>query len=220
LLRAVCAPLTGYAQGTFQNLGFESASIPANPGVSIPFTNAFPGWVGFLGPYQATDAGYNGISLGFAELSIIDRGSQSYSNNVIAGNYTAALSAGFAGTGFVFTAISQTGLVPASAQTLLFSASGVVSDMALTLNGQTVPFFPLATGPNYLTYGGNISMFAGQPEELRFTEQPISSPNSTVFLDSIQFSDQPVPEPTPASLLGLLGSLLLFRRLAISRHWS
>src|SRR2546428_8311706 len=63
-------------QGTFQNLGFESASIPPSPGTFIPFTNALPGWTGLLGTNSATQALYYGTSLSFAEVSIEARNAQ------------------------------------------------------------------------------------------------------------------------------------------------
>src|SRR5436190_12006328 len=79
-------------QGTFQNLDFEEANIPPNPGSFIAFTNAFPGWIGSLGQFPAPEALYNGISLGFAEASIIDSNQNAFSSNVIAGNFTAIIS--------------------------------------------------------------------------------------------------------------------------------
>jgi hypothetical protein len=82
---SACLVFSALAQGTFPNLEFESATIPTNAGSFIPFTNALPAWSGSLGPFAASDALYNGISGAFADISIIDRSSSSYSNSVIAG---------------------------------------------------------------------------------------------------------------------------------------
>src|SRR5438876_753110 len=99
-----CVTCSVRAQGNFQNLDFEAANLPSTAlPTDVPFTNALPAWTGYLGSNQAGQATYNGISGAFAEISIIDRNSTFYSNSVIAGNYTAAISAGFSGTTFVPT---------------------------------------------------------------------------------------------------------------------
>src|SRR5437870_210517 len=66
--------LSGSAQGTFGNLGFESAIVPyLPPGQSafVEFTNVFPGWTGYYGTNVADSAIYNSISLGAAFASLI-----------------------------------------------------------------------------------------------------------------------------------------------------
>ena len=211
-----------HAQGTFQNLDFESANIPPNPGTFIPFTNALPGWAGSRGPFVATDAGYNGVAGYFAEVSILDHGFTGFREDVvIEGNYTAALSAGLAGTGFAATSIYQSSLIPVLARSLSFAArfdGGNVGDLVVSMNGQNLPFYQLSVGPNFQTYGGDISAFAGMMAELRFTEQPhFSHVATTVLLDNIQFSDQPIPEPDMVSLFGL-GALLLGWRFLCKRR--
>jgi len=52
----------------------------------------------------------------------------------------------------------------------------------------------------------DVSAFAGQTVELEFT-----TPNSFLFygLDSISFSPQIIPEPSPRMLFGLGGLILL-----------
>src|SRR5437016_11927926 len=75
-LGAAAAPLVADGQGTFQNMGFESAVIPppdSNQPFLIPFTNAFPGWTGYaVGTNQFSAAGYNAISVGAALASRVD----------------------------------------------------------------------------------------------------------------------------------------------------
>jgi len=202
-LSFLCAVQSSSAQGTFQNLGFELATLTnVSPGQigPVPFTDAFPGWIGYWGTNPASLAGYNGVGLGSALASIISRSSPEYSNNVIVGNYTAALKAGTYGSDLPYlpTAIAQTGAVPVTARSLRFSAQslyGNVSQLAVSLDGQTITYIPLSSGPNYTTYGADITPFAGMTAELRFAEQPVPITFGAVFLDRIQFSDVAIPEP-------------------------
>ncbi len=218
------ADISTQAQGTFQNLAFESATLTVSGDpLQVPFTNAFPSWTGQLGPYQATEATYNGIAGGFAAISIIGRNSGSYSNYVIAGNYTAAISAGFAGTGFVSTAIAETGMTPATAQSIRFAAQLFrsiqnIESLEVTFAGQLIPIVQLGSGSNFQIYGGDISSFAGMTGELRFTQKPtFASVTTTVLLDNIQFSTSPIPEPGTFSLIALGGLFLCLRLRQFSR---
>src|SRR5438874_12916403 len=95
--------LSALCQGAFQNLGFEDAdvsSIPPGQTLFLPFSQVFPGWVGYLNDTNlAATAGFNGISLGSPLISLISRSTVYYSNSVIsgeftAGQFTAVLSAG------------------------------------------------------------------------------------------------------------------------------
>lgn len=215
------AALCAEGQGTFQNLDFEAASVPSVPPdqpITVDPAAALPGWTGYVGTSQVNQVWYNGVSVGGALISLIDRhtgGAFALSNYVIAGNFTATLDAGlyFPGGGQdpldVPAAIAQVGRILSSWHSVTFSASGSVADLLLTFNGQPIPFVPLGAGPNFVTYGGDISAFRNRTGELRFTEQPITSPFSTVFLDAIQFSDLPIPEPGSWALLlcgaGVLG---------------
>lgn len=199
-------------QGTFQNLGFEAVSIvPPNQSGFFTFVQVFPSWIGYAGTNQATQALYNGVSVGGALISLI--GPYAPQSNSVVSGYTAVLAAGSDGSGLVSVAIAQSGLVPASAQSLRFSVGSasvvnVASDLSVTLDGQDLPFYFLATGPNYTTYGSDVSAFAGGLGELRFTERPISWPFAKAYLDNIQFSSEPIPEPDVLGLFGL-GALVL-----------
>jgi len=205
-------------QGTFQNLDFESAIVPTLPPdqtAFIPFTNAFPGWS--VGTNPAAVAGYNGISVGAALVSIIDGHTADYSNRVISGYFTAVIQSGNVSPPLTYgpASVAQTGLIPATAQSLLFAASGFAgytSNFFVTLNGQNVPFTPLGAGPNLVTYGADISAFEGQTAELRFTSRPGSNPFTTVFLDDIRFSDLAIPEPSVFALSALGAVLIGWRR--------
>lgn len=206
MVTATCV-LNARGQGTFQNLNFEAANNLPNlsPGETafVSMSNALPGWTGYIaGTNQTAQAIYNSISAGAALITLIGH-SSAVSNDVIAGNYTATIDAGEVGPSAVSAAIAQTGSVSLTAQSLRFDASGnVVGYMAVTFDGQNIPFYRLSAGPNYEVYGGDISGFAGQTGELRFTENPTASnPFATAFLDNIVFSTTPVPEPTACALV-------------------
>jgi hypothetical protein len=68
----------------------------------------------------------------------------------------------------------------------------------------------LQTGANYILYGADIHAWEGQTAELDFTAfaQRPHIGDTYLYLDSIQFSAQGVPEP---GVLGLsaLGALLV-----------
>src|SRR5437667_7522155 len=121
-----CCTVAARAQGTFQNLGFESATlvpISGNSSSPVQFAPAFPGWTGSVGGVQLSGALYNNFFLDSSGIGIIDAG-RPFSALVIQGTYTAVLQAGFAPGTFTpaDTTLSQTGLVPSAAQSLLFRA--------------------------------------------------------------------------------------------------
>src|SRR5580765_562276 len=66
--------LNADAQGTFQNLNFESVIPPLNPDInfSVPIANALPGWTGYLTGNPVDRVLYNGISLGGPSISLLD----------------------------------------------------------------------------------------------------------------------------------------------------
>src|ERR1700722_4826419 len=69
------------AQGTFQNLDFESANLSPPPGQFgslVPIMNALPGWTGFLGNNQVTQVYQNNFTLGDASIDILGPGWNNY----------------------------------------------------------------------------------------------------------------------------------------------
>lgn len=73
-LLVLLAASSSLAQGTFQNLDFESATIVPIPGSDPPlvdFASAFPGWTGYAGSV-ASGALYNRIFLDSSGFSIMD----------------------------------------------------------------------------------------------------------------------------------------------------
>ncbi len=205
-------------QGTFQNLGFESATVIGGPGTFVDFGQAFQGWTGYVGGVQQFSAVYDTLAMDTAGFAIIDG---NFSNpfgmpgGLIQGNFTAVLMSGIAGLGQPSdTTLVQTGLIPVGTQSLLFKAhldNFVTSDtFSVTLGGQTLSVTPVQAGANYTVYGADIHTWAGQTTELAFTaiaQRPHHS-DTWLYLDAIQFSNLPAPEPSVWALSGL-GALLL-----------
>jgi PEP-CTERM motif len=220
LIVVICfvAATESRAQGTFQNLGFESPTlipIPGDPYGRVQFAPAFPGWTGTVGGVQQTAALYNNEFLDSSGISIIDHGWSSplgLPGGVIEGNYTAVLQAGVGGD----TSISQTGLVPEDAQSLQFKAFELfvpAGSFSVTLGGQTLSLMPLAIGTNYTLFGADIHALAGQMDELDFilkAQMPHVN-DAYLYLDSITFSDQSIPEPSTLALLAAGASAFALR---------
>ena len=212
LLSARGAP----AQGIFENLGFESAKLVPVPGDPpfYDFAQAFPGWTGHIGGVQGGLALSNRLNMDSAGFSIIDHNFSNPYNRaggLIEGNYTAVLMSGISGINQQSdTTMGQTGLVPAGTESLWFKAHLDIADFTgsfgVTLGGDTLSLIPVQSGTNYTLYAADIHAWAGQTAELDFTvfaNHPQHGGDNYLYLDSIQFSDQRVPEP---GVLGLLGS--------------
>jgi hypothetical protein len=203
-----------YGQTGFQDLNFEAATnMPSTGPTLVAVSNAFPGWTvyqAYFGTGPSTQVFYGGISAGSALVTLISI-SSAYSNDVIAGNYTATLDGGEGNMAPGSAGIAQTGVIPPSTSALFFLASGDVNGfLTVAVGGQNIQYIPLEAGPNNSElYGADISGFAGLTEQLAFTETPTASDNfPVVFLDNIQFSSQSIPEPQTWTML-LCGATLL-----------
>jgi hypothetical protein len=205
--------LSGYAQGTFQNLNFEQANIPSGtqPTDFVPTSAGMPGWNAYTsnGLYgtQAVGLVYDGYTLGDAFVSIND--SNTYPGFVVPqGKYCAYLFGGGPAPNYS-ASISQTGLVPAGTASLRIVASWSLVPFVVTLGGQTINMVPLITQSSYTLYGGDISSFAGQVAQLSFTEPAPPGPDpSRLLLDNITFSTSSVPEPGTCGLI-LCGAVVI-----------
>jgi hypothetical protein len=205
------------AQGTFRNLDFESANIPVSTpaGTFVPASLALPGWAVFIGTNQQSSVMYNGTYLDTATVAVFGPGAPFYPP--IQGSYSAVLKNGVDPNGavgdLVDAAIAQTGLIPSSAKSILFSSSSG-AELSVTLAGQRIVMVPLYPSGAYEVYGGDITALAGQTAELRLTD-PVGPPFpfSGVLVDNIVFSDIAIPEPATVALftcgaaaVGLLSS--------------
>jgi hypothetical protein len=195
------------AQG-FVNLDFESANltpIPAGQGGGyVSISNAMPGWTAFIDGNQITQVLQNNGTLSYPSLSIW--GPYSPPVGVFQGNYLVILTAGGGGH---TASLSQTGLVPDTAKSLLFEAAPNYTGSGtflVSLGGQNLNYFAISTASNYTLYGADISAFAGLTETLTFSDSSTAN-FSYEMLDNIQFSASPVPEP---GSLGLMGISIVF----------
>lgn len=206
---------------SFEDLNFESATLVATnsyPGLSVEFAPAFPGWDGTIGGVQTTYALANYVFLDTAAISIINSNYTGDSGllpgGVVQGQYTAILQSGVDSVNNTLTpanvSLSQTGLVPAGTQSLQFDAYTVFDSSGsfnVTLGGQPLALVILANYANYTVYGANIASFADETEPLVFTV-PAEIPHvidEYLYLDAIQFSSSPIPEPSTFALVAAGG---------------
>jgi hypothetical protein len=142
----------------------------------------------------------------------------------IEGGFSLLLQGGQSGSGDNLyqtdASIRQTGLVPASAQSILFKAQHDTSGaLSVSVAGIDIPFLALSNGANYTVYGGNISAFAGQTALLEFSVSRFPGFDySNWLIDSIQFSAQQIPEPNILTLFALGTVLLAWRFLRQTSH--
>ena len=198
------------AQGTFQNLGFESANLPTvppgQPGRLASSLDAIPYWTGFLGTNQLTQIRHNDLTLGEASIDIL--GPYANFGYILDGQYTVVLQPGrdpFSGIN-VGASISQAGLVPGDAQSLLFRAR-IYGAFSMALGPWSLSPVVMGTGTNYTLYAANIPLSAvGNIETLTITA--LAGPNTADYFDAFSFSSAPTPEPGVSALCAL-GALVL-----------
>jgi hypothetical protein len=198
------------AQGTFQNLGFESAVIvplSSNPPPTIQSSPAFPGWAGYVGTQQVSYAFYNTLSIGSAVIGMFH--SNFPASSRISGRFTPILQSGSLGLQNVEASLRQSGTVPAGSASLRFLADGSTDSLQVVMNGQPLNFVHVQSFNNYSEFGADISQYAGQTVELRFVQPYVGLPLGT-YLDNIAFSPIPIPEPSAWALLALGSAWLWF----------
>jgi hypothetical protein len=195
-----------HSQG-FINLNFELANVPAVStnqfGAAVPIALGMPGW-SENGTPQPDQIGHNNFSLGGAYVAI--EGPQWSSLQILQGSYTAYLTGSTAGTP-TSAYIAQTGQIPVNSESLTFFSSPFGAPNAnfqVTFGGQAISVMQLGATAKYDIMVGDVSAFAGETGELRFT----APPNTGGFLDNIQFLTTPAPEPGTCALI--LGGAVLF----------
>lgn len=200
--------LWGDASGQgFVNLGFENTTLTVfvvNPAGPYYATNAtVPGW---LGDPNAT-VPFNTVALDAAAVTL--HGTDSF-RPALSGNYSILLQGGsqWIPPGYTRGAsVFQTGQIPVTSQSLTYLGWGAFQ---VTFNGQSLAQVALESAPSYTRWGVDISSYAGQSGELRFAV-PWLAWN---MLDEIQFSPDPIPEPSALGLgiLGLIVSVAAYAR--------
>jgi hypothetical protein len=192
----------------FVNLDFEQATIAPTPvgGWTYPADPAqcFPRWTVGYGV-----VGYNDLSLGAPAVNLMG---PSFPNHVnytpLQGSYSVLLQFFYLNGNWAgyMPSLSQTGLVPADAQSisLLVSSGTPPSAAVVTMNGVNIPLISVSGG----RLAGDISAYAGSVAQLK-----ISIPDSDdwLYFDDVQFSSSSVPEPSSYSLMIVCGLLLGWR---------
>jgi hypothetical protein len=208
------SPLGAAGQGTFQNLGFENTILTVferNPSIPSYATNAtVPGWdwsphgnAGYGDPN--TTVSFNDIALDAPAVTL--HGTNSF-RPAIRGSYSILLQGGTTAGGLATgntngASVFQTGQIPADSLSLIYLGGGAVR---VSFNGQTLPRIAVGSTANSTIWGADISGYAGQSGELRFTAPWLS----TGMLDSILFSPTAIPEPS-VLVLSAIFVLCLFR---------
>jgi hypothetical protein len=139
--------------------------------------------------------------LGAGAVSIHDRNSTW--QQPLRGNFSLLLQTSFDGQ--TIPSIQQTGTVPGDANSLFFMSSSPFLTLAVSFDRQQVrPSLISGTGDPYYLWGADISAYAGQTGELRFSGDGM--------LDFITFSPQVIPEPGGLPLLIVAGGLAFLTR--------
>ena len=196
-----------FGQG-FVNFNFETTTITpvVFPG-GTRYTATVPGWTwtpdGNFVNGDPNSVGYNDLALDSPAVNL--QGTNSPFAPAIRGKYSILLQGG---SKFVsstsYSSIWQTGQVSATAVSLIYWGGS----LQVTFNGQVLTSIVISNAPNYTIWGMDISAYAGQTGELRFTKPWLPTNfSSGALLDNIQFSSVPVPEP---SVLSLICICLLF----------
>jgi hypothetical protein len=185
----------------FLNLDFESAYNLTNPPVNgepVSIANALPGWAAYDGNLALSHVYYvsNYFPGGVSTSVELEGGALA-----LGGDFSVGL--------YLESSISQTGLVPADAESLEFEAQGPgpgyslgAAGLTVSLGGQNLSYSALSDGPDHIVYGANIPAgIDGQMEELMFSCQGAGSGNA--LLDNIEFSTMSVPEPGEWTMIGL-----------------
>ncbi len=206
-----------HAQSTFQNLDFEQArNIPVfdpqgHPWV-MPATDALPDWTCYVGTNQLGIVAYNDLALDSAFVSLLPSYSPYVPVGFTRGQYSVELQSGYLGGGtsptFGPASIAQTGQIALTDRSIFFRGPLDVSGISVSFAGSSIPLILWAQQDVYNTYAGDVSGFAGQSGELRFT----SAHHLGAYIDDIRFSSTPVPEPNSLFVLGLGVIVLAWHR--------
>ncbi len=190
------------AQESFINLDFEAPILPLiEDGLGrVPITQSLPGWRGYLGEVEVPWTFYDDVSIGSAAISLHDSSSALLP---IQGNYSVILQHSSGGPP-TSSAIGQIGQIPFTSRSLIFFGFSL---MEVTFDGQPLSLITFGSATKYQILGVDVSPYAGQTGELRFT-LPYVRLGPMAYLDYIQFSPQPVPEPSRSVLLGFGGLML------------
>jgi hypothetical protein len=223
----------------FKNLNFESCSttglgnfpvfgetIPA-----VPVSTGLPGWKVTIGSAVQDYVAYNCWMLDYPTVIVTGPASGQGPGLPIAGQYSLSLQATTLPANDlngppIRASLSQTGTVPADAQSLVFVwdngfagfPSSYPSRCDVYINGAPLALTALASSGGRTTWAGDVSAWQGGTVDLMFALDPPAVPvgggrESWGSIDSIAFSSTIItPEPGTLGLLALGGAALLVLR--------
>ena len=182
LVVATAITLTARGQDSFQNLSFESTSLSqTDPAGLVSASVALPYWTAFDGSGNPLlQIGYK-FQFAGTPIALLDSNGQFSVFLVGAG-------VSYPGGPLPFApaaSIAQTGMMPKTARYIFFKAKPGTSLLLLSLGGVNVPYTAVATKPDYTLFAGDVSSFAGQSLEMRFT---VGYRGTGWILESIGFS--------------------------------
>jgi hypothetical protein len=192
----------------FVNMDFEDTTITAI------LINSFTGYYDYIATVpgwtwspENNDAAVNAdtmVSLNDIALdssAVTLQGTNSSFAPSLHGMYSIFLQGGSASVPSTsYSAIWQTGQIPATAKSLIYWGGA----LQISFNGQLLTPVAIGNAANYTVWGVDISPYAGQTGELRFTKPWLDTNFSDgALLDNIQFSPVPVPEPSALALYGV-----------------
>lgn len=219
----VCFGVQAAAAAPFQNLGFEGASIGnASPGAWLTTPQALPHWTASVAGTVPSSVGYDNMALDGCGIFMQDGLYAPFPLQPLQGSYSVMLQdpsiyslmqrdGSLSPWPWPSTCISQTGDIPGTARSLwcladypFGSANWSAYHLVVSLNGAEIP---MNNVPGSTLYKGDISAFAGQTAELQFALLLVGAQSNApaVLLDGIQFSNEPVPEPSALGLFAMGG---------------
>jgi hypothetical protein len=212
------AASSALGQGMFQNLDFEQTTVlQTSQTNNVSALDGLPGWTVYASTNQLTFVGFNNACLSATCVSLLGtNGDPVFGYRSFDGGFSVLLQGGLSGSGPnqypSAASIRQTGVVPATARSMVFEARPDIGFLSVLVDGASVPYSTLSNSPNYTLFGADVSKFAGETVELQFSvTRQSGTPQSSWILDSIQFSDLAIPEPRAIPLL-LLGGATLWAR--------
>ena len=194
---------------SFVNLSFENTIITTiqYPGGTSYFAT-IPGW---SWSDMSSEGGPNTVHFNTIALdapAVTLHGTNSPYVPTVRGSYAILLQGGSPGllTLTNGASIFQTGQVPIASKSMIYFGGSAIM---VTFDGHSLSPVAVITTPSLTVWGVDISAYAGQTGELRFTAPWMTSG----FLDGIQFSTMAVPEPSTI-VLGIMSavSLMMIRR--------
>lgn len=191
----VIIPCIALCDEPFRNLSFEEAILPVVPakelGDDVRVENGIPGWSAYSGgamQFERDWIWHNRMSLGGEAVIVYG---PEWNGYIFQGSYSVRLWSAPVPTPFR-PAIAQTGQIPTNVNSVVFDFGG--RHIQVTFKGERIPLNLLQTRQGFEVWGGDVSMYAGQTGELRFTAGTDENPVGGGVIDDIRLA-RSISEP-------------------------